>query len=693
MTVVKIGRYEIQSELGRGGMATVYKAYDPHFKRVVAIKVLPLEFLHDPNFQARFEREATTIAALEHPAIVPVHDFDVAHGQPYLVMRFMPGGSLEDRLDKGLLSLAEAAVLYTHLAPALDKAHAHGTIHRDLKPTNILYDEDGHPYIADFGIAKLSEATTTLTAGSIVGTPAYMSPEQGQGLPDIDGRSDVYALGAMLYQLLCGQLPFNATTPHGMIIQHINNPLPDIRRTRPDLPEAVQAILAKAMAKAPDERYPTAGALAQALEEAAKADAGAQAKHQDRTPDVPAPASDATNIRPVAALPARPASHAPLGAGQPAPAARQSTQLNGPQAPSILPVIMRGRPAVIASGGASHRLELEPAGGLALTGKLGASVAPARPARRGLWLGLVGLIGVLTLGGLALWSAWQGGWLSPAGPIHIRVATDATWPPFESVNEQTKEIEGFDIDLMKAIAAKEGLEVEFINVPFDPLLAGMATCQYNAAISAITITEERKKDFAFSDPYFAAGEIIIVRVDNTDIKSRADLVGKTIGVQIATTGEIEAKKIRDVTVLSYDNHGLVFQDLMNGRLDAVITDNPLALQYVGPNIDKIKTVGDVFTDGFYGIAVCKTNTNLLAKINAGLKAVKDDGTLDKLIQQWFISGHTANPTSTLMPFITFAERMPTLTTQPAFAGDKSIFILAYEYLSARTISEAIVCCQ
>ena len=219
----------------------------------------------------------------------------------------------------------------------------------------------------------------------------------------------------------------------------------------------------------------------------------------------------------------------------------------------------------------------------------------------------------------------------------VRIATDATWPPFESVNEQTKEIEGFDIDLMKAIAEKAGLEIEFMNVAWDPLLAGIAQCQYDAAISAMTITEERKKQFLFSDPYFEAGQIVIVRVDNTGITSKDALAGKVAGAQIGTTGSFEIEKVAGATLKTYDDIGLAFQDLMNGQIDAVVADNPLALGYVGEYPDKLKAAGEVFTEENYGIAVCKTEADLVEKINAGLKAVKDEGLIEQLVEKWLSS--------------------------------------------------------
>ncbi len=219
----------------------------------------------------------------------------------------------------------------------------------------------------------------------------------------------------------------------------------------------------------------------------------------------------------------------------------------------------------------------------------------------------------------------------------VRVATDATWPPFEYVDETSKEIVGLDIDLMKAIAEKENLEIEFVNVSWDPLLAGMAQCQYDASISAMTITEERKQSFNFTDPYFAAGQVVAVKADNTSITGKDSLSGKTVGAQLGTTGAIETEKMTGVTLKSYDDIGLAFQDLMNGQIDAVIADNPLALGYIGQNPEKIKAVGEVFTDESYGIAVCKTNTDLLKKLNSGLTKVKSEGVIDELTKKW-ISG-------------------------------------------------------
>ncbi len=262
----KIGRYEIKSELGRGGMATVYLASDPRFKREVAIKILPPQLLTDPVYRARFEREAQTIAALEHPAIVPVYDYGDEDGQLYLVMRYMPGGSLADKLTKGTLPATEIVHIIARITSALDQVHDHGIIHRDLKPGNILFDQYGEAYLSDFGIARLAESTTTLTGAAIVGTPAYMSPEQARGELDIDGRSDLYAVGAIIFQMLSGKLPYESTTPLGLAMKHITDPVPSIMDVRPDLPPTYDRMLETAMAKDPTQRFQTGQELSKALE-------------------------------------------------------------------------------------------------------------------------------------------------------------------------------------------------------------------------------------------------------------------------------------------------------------------------------------------------------------------------------------------------------------------------------------------
>jgi polar amino acid transport system substrate-binding protein len=220
------------------------------------------------------------------------------------------------------------------------------------------------------------------------------------------------------------------------------------------------------------------------------------------------------------------------------------------------------------------------------------------------------------------------------GPQKIIVATDASSRPFEYIDIQTGEMMGFDIDLLNAIAAKAGLEVEYVDVQFDQLLADMADCKYDAAISSITITAERQKTMLFSEPYFTAGQVVVVRKDNTDIKSKDDLGGRLVGVQVGTTGSIEAKKIAGADVKEYDNISFAYNDLKQGNIEAVIYDNSLAQFFINTNPDVLKAVGTLLTDENYGIAVCKDKKQLLNKINNGLRAVRDEGTVDSLFKKW-----------------------------------------------------------
>jgi polar amino acid transport system substrate-binding protein len=222
--------------------------------------------------------------------------------------------------------------------------------------------------------------------------------------------------------------------------------------------------------------------------------------------------------------------------------------------------------------------------------------------------------------------------------VKVRIATDATWPPFEYVDEDSREIVGFDIDLMNAIAEKENLDIEYINVGWDPLLAGVAGCQYDGAISAMTITEERKEQFLFSDPYLNAGQIIAVRSDDNRINSLSDLEGLVAGAQIGTTGAIEIENHGGITLRPYDTVDLAYLDLINGQIDAVVADYPTAVEFVNSFDGSLKTTGDVFTDEFYGIAVCKNNTELVEKLNRGLAAVQEEGVIEELEQKWLTGG-------------------------------------------------------
>ena len=260
----RFSRYEIGEELGQGGMAAVYRAYDPLFEREVALKILKRELLNDPQERERFERETRIITKLEHAAIVPVYDVGRDADQLFFVMRYMSGGSLADRLQNRSLSLSDIGHVILRVASALDYAHNKGIIHRDLKPGNILFDEYNNAYISDFGIAKLSHAATKLNNPGIIGTPTHMSPEQALG-EDVDRRSDIYSLGVIVFEMLSGKTPFDATTPLGMAFKHATYPIPHIREINPSLPAEIEPVIEKVLAKDRNQRYGSATEFANAF--------------------------------------------------------------------------------------------------------------------------------------------------------------------------------------------------------------------------------------------------------------------------------------------------------------------------------------------------------------------------------------------------------------------------------------------
>lgn len=272
-----LGQYELREYLGKGGMGAVYLGYQGSLKREVAVKILSLELSQEPEFMARFNREAQTIAALEHPHIVPIHDYGTQTGISYVVMRLLKGGTLEDRLEArydsegAMPSLSETAQLLQQIASALDYAHEMGVIHRDIKPSNIMFDTHGIPFLVDFGIAKiLRESTASLTqsgAGTL-GTPIYMAPEQWLN-EKVTPKTDQYALGVVIYMMVTGQKPFDAETVYGLLQQHLNQTPARPHEIRADIPAAVTEVLEKALAKKQEDRYGTMVEFAQAFARAA----------------------------------------------------------------------------------------------------------------------------------------------------------------------------------------------------------------------------------------------------------------------------------------------------------------------------------------------------------------------------------------------------------------------------------------
>jgi tRNA A-37 threonylcarbamoyl transferase component Bud32 len=274
-----LGAYRVLEPLGRGGMAEVYKGYHPLLDRYVAIKVLHSHFSADAQFAERFQREAATVAKLRHPNIVQVYDFGLHEGVSYMAMEFVAGVTLKERLSalrasSQPMTIVEAVGITREVASALDHAHAHGLVHRDVKPANILLREitlDGETLpdhdeaiLTDFGIAKILEGVQFTATGMSMGTPAYMSPEQARG-DEVSTRADVYALGVVFFEMLTGELPFNADTPMAVLLKHISDAPPSPRLIAPHLPDLIDAVFDRALAKNPNDRFASAGEFANAI--------------------------------------------------------------------------------------------------------------------------------------------------------------------------------------------------------------------------------------------------------------------------------------------------------------------------------------------------------------------------------------------------------------------------------------------
>ena len=297
---LQIGPYRVLEQLGQGGMATVYKAYHASLDRYVAIKVLHQAFMEDPNFLARFQREARLVARLEHPNIVPIYDYAEHEGQPYLVMKYIEGETLKARLQRSPLNASEVQSVVETVGAALAYAHKQGILHRDIKPSNVILSKDGSLYLADFGLARIAQSgESTLTTDMVLGTPQYISPEQAMAKKDLDAGTDIYSLGVMLYEMTVGRVPFSADTPFSVIHDHIYAPLPLPSAVNPKISPDLERVLLKALAKDRADRYIDVPAMVEAFKQAWTNSASTVAV------GLPA-ASDSTTLPPAVSQPSAP---------------------------------------------------------------------------------------------------------------------------------------------------------------------------------------------------------------------------------------------------------------------------------------------------------------------------------------------------------------------------------------------------
>jgi serine/threonine protein kinase len=273
MDTRQVGKYKIVEEIGRGGFGTVYRARDTMLDRVVALKVLHPQLMVDPTFLARFQQEARAAANLKNPHIVTIYDLGETEGVWYIAMEYLAGRPLDRMISQeGPLEPERALAIARDIGAALDHAHGQGLVHRDVKPSNIVVAADGSATLTDFGLVRAALMSTVSTAMGLIGTPAYMSPEQCEG-QELDGRSDLYALGVVLYEMLTGQVPFQADTPLAVMRGHADKPPPPPRKLNPELPAGVEAVVLKALAKGRGDRYQSGEELAAALKGALGRDA------------------------------------------------------------------------------------------------------------------------------------------------------------------------------------------------------------------------------------------------------------------------------------------------------------------------------------------------------------------------------------------------------------------------------------
>jgi len=441
--VLLAGKYEVQAEIGRGGMGVVYRGFDQMLRRPVAIKVLPLEFSYDQQFVDRFRQEAITAAGLHHANIVTIHDVGQEGTWRYIVMQLLEGVTLDQwLLNRGPMPVAMAAQVVRQVGSALDYAHRQGIVHRDIKPSNIMISPDGHATVMDFGLVRAGEGSKLTRSGMVVGTPEYMAPEQALG-EAIDSRTDMYSVGVVIYRMLTGQVPFVRSTSMATAYAHVHEPPPSLRSLRPDLPKAVEAVVLKALAKRPADRYQTGDQLAADLDLAAsgklppglkainlpaptKPQAGAattQPSPRSGAGKSPAPGASARSSQPAVAAASPPT--APLtGRDASAAAAQAPTQTLGQTPPTLAGATLVTGPAPVSS----------PSSGSAARAPGAFTGAQAPPSsRRGLpLLPILGaLAGIIILGvaGLALTRPRSPAVNPTATTVPVIVETSTPVPP------------------------------------------------------------------------------------------------------------------------------------------------------------------------------------------------------------------------------------------------------------------------
>ena len=574
-------RYRFDALLGQGGMGAVYRAWDSRIDQPVAIKE---NRMASPASVRQFVREAKIMAGLRHPNLPRVTDhFALPDGVQYLVMEFIEGEDLGHILQRtGPLDETRALAWIDQVCDALVYLHSQDPpiIHRDIKPDNIKITPQGAVFLVDFGIAKMGNAKERTNTGAVGVTPGF-SPLEQYGSGGTDARSDIYSLGATVYALLTGHAP-----PDSVQRSSDEEQLVPPRQLRPDLSPALASAISAALESRRTDRPQTVD-------------------------DFRALIRPGVGKAPIPAVPAAARRRAPLWAWVPGAAATLLlcglivAALSG-----VCGALLGTRPA---SPGALSSTPVDPV-------PLATSEPTPEPTKEPTEEPPEPTSTPLPLD-------------SELG--NVAIGTNAEYPPFEFVGDDGN-LAGFDIDLMDAIAEEASFEFEFVNTRWDGIFVALASGEFDAVISAATITEERKQTVDFSDPYFNAGQMIFVRADTADISGPDDLDGKSTGVQLGTTGDIWLSEETGAEVVRYDENTLAFQALANGDVDAAVADGPTGIDIVQANPDmNLKALDGTYTDEEYGVAVRKDRQDVLEAINRGLAAVRASGQYDELYDKYF----------------------------------------------------------
>lgn len=588
-----LGQYQIIKPIGQGGMAIIYLAYQPSVKREVVIKVMASPLQENVSFINRFAQEVEVIAHLQHPQIIPVYDFGEHGDLIYIVMAYMRGGTLADRIEgapKGLRD-EETIRIFDLICKGLDYAHAKDVVHRDLKPNNILMDENNHPYIADFGLAKLTEGKIELTNTMMTGTAAYMAPEIAQSGKSTK-RADIYSLGIILFEMLTGRLPFQGETPYKMLSAHIHQSVPNIRQFRSDLPQAVQAVIEQALAKSPVHRFARAMDLANALKLA----------------------MNTSNRKTSNTLIGRKWRFNPVHVFL--------------QAPSLW---MAALAIVVLSGTLLLTSRFSNENGTAtLSNDPTEHTAQALTTSTGSTQWTYGCLGNSDSAIVDLECR------------EITIAVENRILPYNYIFLETNQPGGMDYDMWWEICTRLHCQPVFIEEKWETLLDKIRTGEHNAASEGITITEERRETLDFSISYLNIEQRLVVRKGETRFSNIGDFLAneKLIAGALENSTNFDAAQqyIPAERIKTYKEFSTVFYALATGDIDTAVADQVEGQSTISgielQQAVKLEFIGASLSSDQFGVVFPK-DSDLVDPVNEALQDMRARGILDTLIDRYF----------------------------------------------------------